>query len=240
MNLELQELAIVVTAKNYDPNLLSYSFLKHSGIVAEEWELAREPITNNRASQILFNNGIYLTAQPNRFTFVEALNNKEESEAKIPQLMNRYVEILRNLESVAVGVNFRGYASYNDTSVESTDYLKERFIQPGEWLNCGTEPVKAGLNLSYTYDSKKLHLSVNEAKLKVSPKEQLPVILFSGNFEYSLAELALEERLELLQSTIKNWQGDLAIYRDVIGKMIKSSKELGSNKPIEAVAASHI
>ena len=32
-NLEIQELAIVVTANNYDPNLLSPNFLKLSGII---------------------------------------------------------------------------------------------------------------------------------------------------------------------------------------------------------------
>ena len=57
--LEIQELAIVITAKNYDPSLLNPNFLKYSGIIPTDWELARQPVVSNRASQIVFNNGIY-------------------------------------------------------------------------------------------------------------------------------------------------------------------------------------
>lgn len=92
--LEIQELAIVITAKNYDPSLLNPGLLKYSGIVPADWELARKPVISNRGSQIVFNNGVYIAAQPNRIMFVEALNAKENVEdAEIPGIANRYIEI---------------------------------------------------------------------------------------------------------------------------------------------------
>ena len=57
--LEIQELAIVITAKDYDPSLLNPGFLKYSGIIPEDWELVKQPVVSNRASQIVFNNGVY-------------------------------------------------------------------------------------------------------------------------------------------------------------------------------------
>jgi hypothetical protein len=39
----IQELALALTAKNYSPTLLNSDFLKYSGIVPPDWELARPP-----------------------------------------------------------------------------------------------------------------------------------------------------------------------------------------------------
>jgi hypothetical protein len=37
----IQELALALTAKNHSPTLLNSDFLKYSGIVPPDWELAR-------------------------------------------------------------------------------------------------------------------------------------------------------------------------------------------------------
>jgi hypothetical protein len=217
-------------------SLLNPGFLKHSGIVPEDWQLAGQPVVTNRGSQIVFSNGVYVGAQPNRLMFVEALNNKEDkSSSEAPGLARRYTEILRNLEYQAVGINFRGYVTCTNVTVENNNYLIENLIQPGEWLNCGTEPVKAGLNLMFTYDDKRLNLSINEAGLKLPESEQVPIILFSGNFERDLTAETARERLELLESTIDGWQQDLGIYTDVVNKFIERQGKAKSKAEREAV-----
>jgi hypothetical protein len=61
--------------------------------------------------------------------FVEALNNKEDiKNAEIPQIAHRYSEILRTIEYQAVGINFRGYTTCINTTVEENNYLIERAI----------------------------------------------------------------------------------------------------------------
>ena len=233
--LEIQELAIVITAKNYDPSLLNPNFLKYSGIIPEDWELARQPVVSNRASQIVFNNGIYIAAQPNRLMFVEALNNKEDkTEARIPQLARKYIEILRTIEYQALGINFRGYSTVTNTTVEENNYLIDKLIQPGEWQQCGTKPVKAGLNLLFSYDDKQLNVSVNEAGLKLPESEQVPVVLYSGNFHYDISEKEPENVLPSLNSIIDNWQQDLEIYTDVVSKLPSngSAKSVKKKEPV--------
>ena len=235
-NLEIQELAIVVTAKNYDPSLLNPGFLKHSGVVPEDWQLSGQPVVTNRGSQIVFSNGVYVGAQANRITFVEALNNKEDqNNAEVPGLAQRYTEILRNLEYQAIGINFRGYITCNNLPEESNNYFFEHLIKPGEWQNCGSEPVKAGLNLMFTYDDKKLHLGINEAALKLIESEQLPIILFSGNFDHDLTSETAGERLAKLESAIADWNKDLEIYTDVVNKFI--SEQAMEVSPMAALKA---
>ena len=235
--LEIQELAIVITAKNYDPSLLNPNFLKYSGIIPEDWELARQPVVSNRGSQIVFNNGIYIAAQPNRLMFVEAMNDKEDfSTARIPELAHRYIEILRTIKYQAVGINFRGYNTCTNTTVETNNYLIDNFIQPGAWQECGNKPVKAGLNLAFDYEEKQLSLSINEAGLKMPESEQVPVILFSGNFNYDLSNEAVDAVLPKINSIVTNWQQDLAIYTEVVGKLQQSNSGKAIKKK-EAVAA---
>ena len=235
--LEIQELAIVITAKDYDPSLLNPGLLKYSGIVPEDWELARQPVISNRGSQIVFNNGVYIAAQPNRLMFVEAMNDKEDpSTARIPEIARRYIEILRTIKYQAVGINFRGYTTCTNTTVESNNYLIDNFIQPGAWQNCGNKPVKAGLNLAFDYEEKQLSLSINEAGLKMPESEQVPIVLFSGNFNYDLSNETIEAILPKLNSVIANWQQDLAIYTEVVGKLQQGNSAYTAKKK-EAVAA---
>ena len=47
-----------------------------------------------------------------------------------------------------------------------------------------------------------LYLSVNEAGIKFPESEQLPIVLFGGNFDYDLSEDSQEEKLARLQSAI--------------------------------------
>ena len=62
--IEIQELAFVVAAKNYEPSLLNPGFLKYSGIIPSDWELSRQPVFNDRVAQIVFNNGVNIVGEP--------------------------------------------------------------------------------------------------------------------------------------------------------------------------------
>lgn len=219
--LEIQELAIVITAKNYDPSLLNPGFLKYSAIIPEEWKIAKKPIVSNRSSQIVFNNGVYIASQPNRLIFVEAINNKKNNVVEVPALVNRYVEILRNMEYKSVGINYRGYVTCTDATVDSNRYLFDNLIQPGEWQNCSANSVKAEVSFKFNYDDKQLNLNINEAILKLPESEPKPIVLFDSNFNYNLTSDSSDKTLPMLKKIIGNWHQDLDIYKDVVSKFIK-------------------
>lgn len=66
MSLILQELGTVVAMQQPNPNLVTAEFLKLSGIVPLDWQLATEPIHRDNLSQLLFTNGVRIDAEPNR------------------------------------------------------------------------------------------------------------------------------------------------------------------------------
>ncbi|NET70124.1 MAG: hypothetical protein F6K62_03525 [Sphaerospermopsis sp. SIO1G2] len=51
-NFEIQELAIAITAKNLKPTIITPDVLKSTGIIPQDWELAREPVFNNFVVQL--------------------------------------------------------------------------------------------------------------------------------------------------------------------------------------------
>ena len=79
-NLQLQELAISINAKDLNPAVVNPDFLKCTGIIPSEWELAKQPVYNNGVLQILFNTGLGIFVHPNGVTVVENVSQKPQEE----------------------------------------------------------------------------------------------------------------------------------------------------------------
>ncbi|MGL5881502.1 MAG: hypothetical protein ACRC2V_27545 [Xenococcaceae cyanobacterium] len=221
-NLQLSELAFVVTASNYDPNLINPGFLTYSGIVPSEWELTKQPVISNRVSQLVYNNGVNIIAYPNRIMFVEALTTKSPEVAESPSVINRYTETLRNIDYTAVGINFRSYITCNEHTISDNQYVSKNFLLQGDWLKSGKSPVKAGISLMYEFEDNSLYLNINEATLQLPESQQVPVVLFTGNFNYDLEAESGSQKLDKLQKIFTNWHTDLENYLDVVNNFLKA------------------
>jgi hypothetical protein len=213
--LSLQELAIVVSTPNQNPSVINLEFLKYSGVIPMEWELARAPIYTNQASQLVFQNGVALAAQPDRVMFLEAINAKSDTEILVAEVAQKYTAIMQRMEYQAVGINLRGYVE-QDTEEAPREYIAQTLLAPGAWHEFGEEPMRATLNLAYTLKDGRFALSVNDASLQLPEEESKPVILFSGNFSYDLSELDGPAKLEKLSALVGNWQSDVDTFRDLI------------------------
>lgn len=222
-SLEIQELVIVIAASNYDPTLLKPSLLKFSGIVPSEWELAQQPVITERASQVIFKNGVSVASQPGRLMFIESLNGDSETEIEAAHTASRYIKSLPNLEYRAVGINFRGYLSFPKEDAAAHKYILETFMTSGSWQTLGTEPVRAEINLTFTLEDKRLLLNINEAELQLPENKKVPVALFTGNFEYDLSKE--ENPQQKLEEVLQNWNEDKQKYIEVVNKFIKDKIE---------------
>jgi hypothetical protein len=108
----IQELALALTAKNHSPTLLNSDFLKYSGILPPDWELARPPILGSQISQVAFTNGINIVAQSNAITFIESLNTKPLEDTKIPAIIRKYVEALPRTDYQTLTINPRSFITF--------------------------------------------------------------------------------------------------------------------------------
>lgn len=213
--IQIQELAIAIAAKNFNPTILNPDFLKYGDLIPEDWELARSPVFTKTTVQLIFKNGVGIIAQPNRMVFVEALNTKNLDEIEVPAITRKCIEKLPKLDYKAVGINPRGYVSY-DSNDEAYSYFHQTLLNSGEWQNVGNARMSASLQLAYSLDRCQLNLAVNQGMLNLPEDKSMPVILFSGNFNYEIAGNTQSERLQDLNQVVENWQSNLDTFREVV------------------------
>ena len=213
----IQELAIIIAAPNHTPTLLTPDFLKATGVVPIDWELARPPKLTPAIAQVSFTNGINIIAQPGTITFIESLTTNPTKQLEIPTLARKYVEILSNVNYQAVSINIRTFVTF-DESVENAarTYITSTLLNNGEWSNFGIAPVVASINLSYSLEARPLNLSIIEAQLQLPEKPAQSTVLFTGNFTYEIqGETAAEKQQHLFQ-LIDNYQPDLSDYKALV------------------------
>ena len=213
--LQTQELAIAITAKNLNPSIINLDFLTYSSIISSELKLARQPIYTKNLTQLVFQSGIAIVAQPNRIVFAETIDTKDIQELQISKVAAKYIEKLPNVEYKAVGINPKGFVTFTEPNGAS-NYLLNNLLASGEWREFGKTPVKAAIQLAYNLESSQFNLTINEGLLKVSEETSVPAVLFSGNFDYKISINEPEARLKDLHEILRNWKSNLEIYKQLI------------------------
>lgn len=238
-NLVLQELDIVIAARNFKPGILTSDFLKYAAIVPGAWELAQPPIHSNNFSQIEFLNGIRIIAQDNRIMLLESIEGKETGDIAVPYIAQNLIQSLPNIEYEAIGINPRGYVPFNQQQDAARQYLIEKLLAPGAWHNVGNSPMRANLNLVYNLDRSPFYLTVSEAVLRFHDETTLPVVMFGGGFSYIVTGNTIQERLNFFGQTINNWQSDLLTFQEIISSkfLTQVSESLPDKQDLFAMAA---
>jgi hypothetical protein len=213
---DIEEITIGIAAKNLDPTMLSADFLKFSGIVPNEWELAKQPVQSPRGSQVSFQNGVNVVAQPGNVSFIEAIANKDLKQLQFSRVAQKYVQKLPLAEYQAVSISPKIIVPFPEDQDGGKKFIRERLIAAGPWLDFGNTSPQAALNLFYQLEKCQFALNINPARLQQPNQTVISGVLFAGNFTYNLAQIGADERIERLIQTINNWDQDLTIFRELI------------------------
>jgi hypothetical protein len=213
---EIEELAIAISAKNLNPTMLSEEFLKFSGIVPNDWELAKPSVLNPNFAQVTFQNGVSVIAQPRTISFLEPIATADSSELKSPNVARQYVEKLPHAEYQGLSVSPKSLIPFPGRQDAARLYITTTLLAPGEWQEFGKAPVQAGLNLLYQLEHCQFTLSINEARLQISEQAGIPALLFAGSFNYPILSESQSERLEQLDQDLARWHSDLEAFREVV------------------------
>lgn len=224
-SLVLQELGIVVAMQQLNPTLITEEFLKLSGVIPTDWQLARQPIHNERVSQLFFTNEVSIVTESNRIIFGESIGSKQIDTLSIATVAQNYINVFKQANFQAVGINLRSY-SHQPSQLAASEYINHQLLSKGSWQNYGTAPIQAALNVIYTLENRQLTLSVNAAEIQESEQSATPIILFSGNFNYNLSALNTRSNLAVVGGILADWQQDLSVYRELI-----SERFLGGDQP---------
>jgi hypothetical protein len=223
-SIDVQELAIVMVAPNHRPTMLNLEFLRCGNIIPDDWNVIRPPVHTQESAQLIFQNGVSLTAQANQISLMEPIAAKAPQDILISKIAQKYVELLPHAGYQAVGINLRGFVNFPVQQEDvARQFLTQKLMAPGGWQEYGQQPVRAGINLAYGLDGRQLYVSINEVTLQRDESAQaVPGLMFSGNFEYRLEQDGngdrSENRLAQVLAILENWQADLTAYTDLINQ----------------------
>lgn len=213
----LQDLFFIITSKNQKPTILNFDFLKFSGIVPSSWELARQPIYTNNVAQVIFTNGIAITAEPQRVMFAQSIFGKEIESILIPEIARKYAQTLPNMDFDAVSVNIRGYVPFSGSQDTAREYITQNLLSRGAWQSEGELPMRASLNLVYKLKRSPFFLNITEAAIRNEEEDTTtPIVMFGGSFSYEISGNQSAEKAAILYQAIDNWQADLEDFSKII------------------------
>ncbi|AFY61917.1 hypothetical protein [Synechococcus sp. PCC 6312] len=219
--LTIENISIVMVVQRYNPATLTSDFLQYSGIVPAAWELARQPICTPQVSQIVFQNGVSFVAWADKIALAQPLNHQEQMTGEVAASASRFVQALPNLDYQQVGINPRCHVRCDAYSPGGHEDSGKTFLASGDWQKCGGAPAKIVIQLGYQLEGRELNIAINQGHLENGDGDKIPVLLFSGNFNYRLSDNNSPEKINSIVKIIDQWQSDVAIYRDVIETMPK-------------------
>lgn len=214
-----EELAIALIAPNLNFTHLTPDFLFYSGIVPNDWKLAEPPQRNSHMAKIAFSNGSIVTVNHHAIAFSETLESKALSEIQVPTIVCKYIDTLPNADYQAVEINPSIFVTFEGGSGSLTNhYIASALLSNGTWLEFGSHPVRATLQLAYTVKGRQLNLKIDDVLLRKQDNKPQFAALFSGNFSYSLAGGTSGQRTQQLHRLIDNWRDDLKTFQELVNQ----------------------
>lgn len=218
MSISIQEISIIIAAKDLSPSILNPEFLKYSDIVPSDWQYDQQPVVTNSGVRISYDNGIRITSQPNRVAFAQVVPSKDQPQFLIHAMAAKFAEKLPNADYLAVGVNPRGLVPFFDNERGAHEFLFKKLFAMGAWQEFGQAPAQAAIQLSYVLEQGQLNLAINEAKLKGQDGKSVSAVVFSGNFNYPVRGEVGIKRIQNVKERIQLWQSTVATFQQLINE----------------------
>lgn len=246
----LEEIAVIIAAQNLTPTILSQDFLKFSGIIPQDWELAQQPVLNPALAQLTFQNGVTILAQPGTIAISQSVGSKMLNELQVPQIATKYVEKLPHAEYVGLSNSPKIIVPFLGDPEAVIQYMTQNLLAQGLWQEIGTGILQAGVNLVYLLDRCQLNITVNQVKLQqpqhiqgtlempdgmAHSSRSVAALLFSGNFNYNIATDDLQQPLSKLIQGINYWKTDFNAFREIVTQKFLAEANLEQFTPQESV-----
>lgn len=223
----IEEISLIIAAQDLIPTTVGQDFLKLSGIIPQDWQLAQQPVVNPNFAQLNFTNGVGINAQPRTITFSESLRNKQSQDIAIHQVAGKYVEKLPHAKYMGLSFSPKILLPFPTAPQAVRQYITESLLGSGAWKFIGKTPLQAGINLMYHLERCQLTINISEAKLQKPQESPIAAILFSGNFNYNVNLGAAQSSSIMTQMTdfLNHWRTDLEEFRNIVHQKFLDSPE---------------
>jgi hypothetical protein len=210
----VKEIAIAIATQASTPALLNLDFLKYSGTIPTDWELAQPPTQTATTTQLTFRSGVTILSQVNRIVFGQPVDMQHVDQISVAAIAQKYIAALPQMNYRSVSIHLIGYVPFAE-NLDANRYLFETFLRPGAWQTIGETQAEAALQFTYTLEKVQLTLNIRAVTLGLAQKE-VPTVLFTANFNHPAVGEAQSERLQAVAQAIEQWQTDLSLYQTMI------------------------
>lgn len=224
--LNLQELTIVIVARNHNPTILNPDFLKYNGIVPDSWELSEGIVSSDLMSRVAYKNGISIIAQLDKLILTEALGDKTDQQIQGPTIVLKYVESLPKVDYRAAGINVRGHVK-TDSQEEAQGFVSGSLITEGPWKTYQGQAPIVGVQFRYPREDGALTIRVDDSEF-AEDDNTTPCLLFASNFHHDIQGNP-DERVGRVKEVILSWKSCLDTFRSLVAEVFL--KEEDHNEP---------
>jgi len=227
--MDIQELAITLSAKNLNPTMLTLDNLRSLGVIPADWELAKQPVLNQLQARLNFKNGVNIVAQQRNITFAEPINAQNAKAVSAPTVAKEFVSKFAKADYQTVSVAPKTIVSFGkEQNSNPRQFIMEKLIAPGPWREVGNGSPQASVNFVYQLQECQLNLSVNEVRLRAQnqPNQAVPALLFSGSFNYRSNQEG-SQTIAQLQGQIDRWSDNLETFSKIVHQQFLGKSEGG-------------
>ena len=212
----LVEVSVVLVINGNNPSILNPDFLLHNEIVDSDLQLAAQPVSTPLLSQVIFEGGIGVIADPERFVFSHHGEMLTVDTCKSPGIAKKFLEGHPNMQYSAVGINPKGVARLNDrTEVDTTNMLAGN----GEWISFKDVRPEIRVNAIYEYETRKISMDVYKAMQKSDNGPESYGVVFQANIHRDIPPAGVEERADRVVSILSKWRDDMSDFDDLVSKI---------------------
>ena len=213
----LVEVSVVLVINGNNPSILNPDFLRHNEIVDSDLQLAAPPpVSTPLLSQVVFEGGIGVIADPERFVFSHHGEMLATDTCKSPGIAKKFLERHPNMQYSAVGINPKSVARLdNRAEVDTTNMLTGN----GEWISFKGARPEIRVNATYEYETRKISMDIYKSMQKNENGLESYGVVFQANIHRDIPSMGVEERADVIMSILSNWESDISDFDDLVAKI---------------------
>lgn len=227
--MDIQELAITLSAQNLNPTMLTLDNLRSLGVIPADWELAKQPVLNQLQARLNFKNGVNIVAQQRSITFAEPLNAQNQQNLQSAKIAKAFMSKFAQAGYQTISIAPKTIVSFGkEEESDPRQFILQKIIAQGPWQEVGNGVPQASVNFVYQLQNCQLNLSVNEVRLRAQtePNQSVPALLFSGSFNYRSQQEGANANSQL-QAEIDRWSENLETFREIVHQKFLGKMEGG-------------
>ena len=213
----LVELSVVLVANQNDPSILNPDFLRYMGIVDNALQLKESPISTPMFSQVIFEGGLNVRAEPNRFVFEQKGWPLRDDACVAPETAGRFVEQVSHVPYSAIGVNPKAVRLSNK---ETRYSLADAMVGGGKWMAFKDEQPDIHLKAVYRYESRTISLDVGGVEIEEDGGSTAPGLLFHANIHRDIGGKGQALRIERALSILASWKDDISDFNTLVARFL--------------------